>query len=84
LLVLTRKNGEVIRIGDDITVTLIWASDGRARIGISAPANIRIDRPEVRAKVEREGYRPSSLIDEDKRRRAAERRAQGEGRRDGP
>ena len=47
MLVLSRKNSERIHIGDKIVVTLIQAKDGKARIGIQAPADICVDREEI-------------------------------------
>lgn len=57
MLVLQRKVGERICIGDDITVTVVDVKGGRVRLGLVAPASVHIDREEVkRAKeVGREG-----------------------------
>jgi carbon storage regulator CsrA len=48
MLVLTRKQGETIEIGQEapITVTLVKSSAGQARIGIEAPVGLRISRAE--------------------------------------
>lgn len=47
MLILTRKPGERLKIGDDITVTVLKI-DGRAvSIGVAAPPNVIIDREEV-------------------------------------
>ena len=50
MLVLSRKENERIVIGDGITVTVLWARHGRAKLGLTAPAEMRIDREEVAAK----------------------------------
>jgi carbon storage regulator len=47
MLVLTRKEGEQIRIGNSVTITLVCVNGDRARIGIDAPENIPIDREEI-------------------------------------
>lgn len=47
MLVLTRKKGEVIKIGDDIEITVIAAKGEQVKIGISAPENVEIYRKEV-------------------------------------
>lgn len=47
MLVLNRKNGEVLVIGQDITVTVIKAKDGSCRLGIVAPPHITVDRLEI-------------------------------------
>jgi carbon storage regulator len=50
-LVLTRKVGEEIYIGDDIVVTVIRISSDRVRLGISAPRNVNIVRQELATSV---------------------------------
>ncbi|HEY1531658.1 MAG TPA: carbon storage regulator [Galbitalea sp.] len=47
MLVLTRKRGERILIGDDIVVTVLEAKGDAIRIGVDAPAGVRIQRHEV-------------------------------------
>lgn len=50
MLVLSRKKDEVITIGNDITVTVVEICGDRVRLGVTAPATVRIDRKEVRKK----------------------------------
>lgn len=47
MLVLTRRTGETIRIGDTVAVTLLEVKGNQARIGIEAPREIVVDREEV-------------------------------------
>ena len=47
MLVLSRKPGETIRIGDDIAITLVGVKGGRVRIGIEAPEHTRALRAEL-------------------------------------
>lgn len=47
MLVLTRKPGEGILIGDDVTIKIIEMKGGAVRIGIDAPINKKIYRQEV-------------------------------------
>lgn len=47
MLVLTRKIGEKILIGDDITLTVVDIGSGRMKLGISAPPEYRILRSEL-------------------------------------
>jgi carbon storage regulator len=55
VLTLTREVGEKIVIGDDVVVTVISVSEnGRVRLGIEAPRQIRIDRAEVLERIRRE------------------------------
>ncbi len=51
MLVLTRKVGEAITIGDRIKITVVEVKGGQARIGIEAPADFRIYREEIYLKV---------------------------------
>lgn len=46
-LVLTRKEKETVKIGDDVTITLNWASKGIASISVAAPKSLRIIRGEL-------------------------------------
>lgn len=47
VLSVTRRVGEVIRIGDDITVTVLAIKGSQARIGIAAPGSVSVHREEV-------------------------------------
>jgi len=47
MLVLTRKAGETVQIGDGITVTVVDLGKGRVKIGIDAPAEVAIRRGEL-------------------------------------
>jgi carbon storage regulator len=57
MLVLTRKLGEKILIGDDITITVIDIGKSRLKIGIEAPAGHRILRSELVLEDEQPGTR---------------------------
>jgi carbon storage regulator len=48
MLVLSRKMGEEILIGDDIRVTVVEVTGGRVKIGIQAPNDVAIFRSELR------------------------------------
>lgn len=47
MLVLTRKTSQVIKLGKDITITVVRTSQGTVRLGIEAPPDIRIARGEL-------------------------------------
>ena len=57
MLVLSRKAGEKILIGNNITITVveIRGKKGKVRIGIEAPAGVSVDREEVRTAKVRDG-----------------------------
>ena len=57
MLTLTRRNGERIKIGDDIEITLVSVTGNRARIGIRAPRELTIYRAEVVERIEEENQR---------------------------
>jgi carbon storage regulator len=60
MLVLQRKRDEVVVIGEGeyaITVTVVEIRDGKVKLGFDAPDDIRIDRGEVRERINREGSR---------------------------
>lgn len=55
MLILTRKKGETICIGHDVTVTILDIKGGaQIRIGIQAPKEVSIDRAEIRARKDAE------------------------------
>ena len=47
MLVLTRKRGERILVGDDIVITILEIKGDAIRIGVDAPSGVRIQRHEV-------------------------------------
>ena len=48
MLVLSRKKDERIRIGDDITLTVVDVRGDKVRLGIEAPRDMSVDREEIR------------------------------------
>lgn len=54
MLVITRKKGESILIGDDIEITVVKADEGSVKLSIAAPKNITILRKELYKEVEEE------------------------------
>lgn len=54
MLILSRRLGESLTIGDDITVTVIACSGNQIRLGISAPREIRVLREEIYRAVQEE------------------------------
>lgn len=48
MLVLTRKLGETIIIDGHISVTVVEVANGRVKLGVTAPKDVRVDRSEVR------------------------------------
>lgn len=48
MLILTRRIGETLMIGDDVTVTVLGVKGNQVRIGVNAPKDVAVDRPEIR------------------------------------
>ncbi len=59
MLVLTRKVGEGVVIGDDIKITVVEIKGGGVRIGIEAPESIKIHRQEVYQRILQENQEAS-------------------------
>ena len=47
MLILTRRERESLKIGDDVTVTVLGIKGGQVRIGVAAPKHIPVHREEV-------------------------------------
>jgi carbon storage regulator len=54
LLILTRKIGESLKIGEDVTVTVMAVKGNQVRIGINAPKDVAVHREEVYERVQQE------------------------------
>ena len=61
MLVLSRKKGERIQIGDTISVTVLDVRGGKVRLGIDGPASVPIHREEVHRRICQEAKRKSNL-----------------------
>lgn len=65
MLVLTRKPGEAVRFGDEITVTVLEVRGNQVQIGISAPPGVRIYRGEIYEKIKSENIESSGSTPDD-------------------
>ena len=52
MLVLSRKRGEVITIGNGVTITVLAVQGERVKIGIEAPAEVPVHRQEIHKRIE--------------------------------
>ena len=63
MLVLSRKKGETIKIGDDIEITIVATANDQVKIGIQAPKNVEILRKEVFEEIQDENKAASASVD---------------------
>ena len=61
MLILTRKLGEQITIGDDITITLLEIKGVQVKLGIKAPKSISIHRQEIYERIRKENLNSSEV-----------------------
>lgn len=61
MLIITRKKGESLMIGDDIEITISKIEDGSIKLGINAPKNISILRKELYEQIEKENKEATKI-----------------------
>ena len=54
MLILTRRVGETVMIGDDVTVTVLGVKGNQVRIGVNAPRDVAVHREEIFERIKRE------------------------------
>ena len=54
MLILTRRIGETIKIGEDVSVTVMDVKGNQVRVGVSAPRDTAVHRSEVHERIQRE------------------------------
>ncbi len=60
MLILTRRVGETLMIGDEVTVTVLGVKGNQVRIGVNAPRDVAVHREEIYERIRREqGQEPS-------------------------
>lgn len=54
MLILTRRVGETIMIGSDVTVTVLGVKGNQVRVGVNAPRDVAVHREEIYERIKRE------------------------------
>ncbi len=54
MLILTRRVGETLMIGDDVTVTVLGVKGNQVRIGVNAPRDVAVHREEIYERIKHE------------------------------
>ena len=60
MLILTRRVGETLIIGDEVSVTVLAVKGNQIRIGVDAPKEVSVHREEIYQRIQTEGVRSSS------------------------
>lgn len=61
MLILTRRVGEAVVIGEEVTVTVLGVKGNQVRIGINAPKSVSVHRDEIFERIKNERENPAPL-----------------------
>jgi carbon storage regulator len=56
MLILTRRVGETVMIGDEVTITVLGVKGNQVRVGINAPKTVAVHREEIYERIKREQH----------------------------
>ncbi|MBB3047166.1 carbon storage regulator [Litorivivens lipolytica] len=66
MLILTRRIGETLMVGDEVTVTILGVKGNQVRVGVTAPRDVAVHRQEVYEKIQKESeVEESDMAQED-------------------
>ena len=63
MLILTRRVGESLMVGEEITVTVLGVKGNQVRIGVNAPRDVSVHREEIFNRIQDDEAKPSSKAD---------------------
>jgi carbon storage regulator len=64
VLILTRRVGETVMIGEEVTVTVLRVKGNQVRLGVNAPKSISVQREEIFHRIKRENAPPENIESE--------------------
>ena len=65
MLILTRRVGETLVIGDDVNVTVLGVRGNQVRLGVNAPKEVAVHREEIYQRIQKENDSDISSSDDD-------------------
>lgn len=63
MLILTRRVGETLMIGDEVTVTVLGVKGNQVRIGVNAPKDVSVHREEIYERIKKEQSESNSSVE---------------------
>ena len=63
MLILTRRVGETLMVGDEVTVTVLGVKGNQVRIGVNAPKEVAVHREEIYQRIQREKQGDQDVAD---------------------
>ena len=70
MLILTRRVGETVMIGDEVTITVLGVKGNQVRVGINAPKSVAVHREEIYERIKKE--RETGVVDPNHERKVAD------------
>ena len=72
MLILTRRVGETVMIGDEVAVTVLRVKGNQVRLGVNAPKSVSVQREEIFQRIKREAGQGAPIADGGEGEEAAE------------